>query len=164
MAQCGARVGLSGPQLLAILIELTGARQDAYYPDQFYGIAGLSAAQLTSLLAGGPVGAAQRFLTFSIDRQLTLAGTVLRMPGVVGNPIAIYLTLAAGAAGPTWANAGPTTPGPSPLPCLLQPLSSDGTTLTGAEIAARIAPSTTLIDEFNQRLPSAMGTAAGQPA
>lgn len=160
VAQCATRLAVTPLQMLAILIELTGARQNAYHPEQFYGIANLSVAQLTQVLAGGPDAAAQRFLTFPIDRQLRIASTVVptTTPPVTGNPVAIYLFFATGQAVPNAPTASFTVP--TPLPARLQPLSPNGTTLTGADIAAHIdVRAATLSAEFARRLPSAMGPA-----
>jgi hypothetical protein len=156
--------GLSGPQLMAILLELTGARRVAYHPEGFYGVSNLSAAMLRHWLSVDQFGAAfsgqvsgigsvQDFLSASVYRQLIVTDGCLRANlGGQSGVIPVFLLLATGAVS---ANAGPATTFPAPLPPRLQPLSGDGTTLMGADIAARIAARAALLeDEFARRLPA----------
>jgi hypothetical protein len=152
--------GLSGPEMMAILLELTGARRVAYHPDGFYGISNLSSALLTDWLTvdqstapfSGQVsgiGSIQDFLSASIYRQLVVTDACLKANlGGQSGVIPVFLLLATGTVP---SNAGPATP----LPPRLQPPSGNGTTLTGADVAARIANRVTqLKDEFTHRLPA----------
>ena len=156
--------GLSGPELMAILLELTGARRVAYHPEGFYGVSNLSAAMLNHWLSVDQFGAAfsgqvngigsvQDFLSASVYRQLIVTDGCLRAHlGGQSGVIPVFLLLATGAVP---ANAGPATTFPAPLSPRLQPLSGNGTTLTGADIAARIAARVALLeDEFGRRLPA----------
>jgi hypothetical protein len=151
--------GVTGPEMMAILLELTGARRVAYHPDGFYGISNLSAAMLNHWLSVdqfapalngqlGGIGSVEEFLAASVHRQLVVTDACLRANlGGQSGVIPVFLLLATGAVA---AQAGPTTP----LPPRLQPPSSNGSLLTGADIAARIAARAALInDEFVTRLP-----------
>jgi hypothetical protein len=150
---------VTGPQMMAILLELTGARRVAYHPDGFYGISNLSAALLNHWLSvdqfapafSGQVSgisSVEEFLAASVHRQLVVTDACLQANlGGQSGVIPVFILLATGAVP---ANAGPTTP----LPPRLQPPTGNGPTLTGADIAARIATRTALInDEFFTRLP-----------
>lgn len=151
VADLAGALGVSGPELLAVLLELTGARRDAYHLDGFYGISNLTAAQLT---AGGlpAATATAEFMAMSIRGQLAVTQAYLASlpaPGVRG-VIPGFLTLATGQAHP---GADPSSMLAAPLPPRLAPLSGDGTTVTGADLAARVAARVTdLTGEFNQRL------------
>jgi hypothetical protein len=150
VADLAGALGVSGPELLAILLELTGARRDAYHPDGFYGVSNLTAAQLT--VGGLPAATATaEFMAMSIRRQLAVTRTYLASLPAVSGVIPVFLTLATGQAHPG------TDPVPGPLPARLLPLSGDGTQLTGADAASRVATRLTtttpgLAAEFTQRL------------
>ena len=144
------QLGMGGGQLLAILLELTGARRDAYHPDGFYGISNLTAAQIAAASTTG-VATARQFLASSVAVQLTVTTNYFHTLKNVSTVIPVFLTLATGQ---PWPGATPTTVVPAPLPPRLQPLSTNGTTVTGADVAARISARAALVlDEFNARVP-----------
>jgi hypothetical protein len=147
--------GVSGPQLFAILDELTGARRSAYHPDRadgigqpngFYGISNLTAAQLTA--AGS---SPSKFLAASVHGQLVITAKYLTaLTPAVSGVIPVFLTLATGR---SFAGANAATVLPAPLPARLRPLSSNGTTLTGADVAARVNARTDAVSaEFAHRV------------
>lgn len=139
--------GMSGPQLLAILLELTGARRAAFHTDGFFGISNLTAAQLAATAFPG-AATPKDFLQRSVHVQLDATAKYLAAQGGMTGVVPVFLTLASGA--PTLIS----TPGHTPLPPRLQPLSSDGKTIGPADIFARVNPRVdALTAEFNARLP-----------
>ena len=151
--------GVTGPELMAILLELTGARRTAYHPDGFYGIGNIQERVLEQRLKLGFPGlpairTVQDFMNASAQTQLTMTDAFLDL-GLGGQRgvVPVFLFMATGGLP---ANAGPATVIPAPLPARLLPWSSDGTTLKGSDIAARISKLAGLLaPEFTARLPVA---------
>jgi hypothetical protein len=116
-------IGVSGPQLLAILLELTGARRNAYHSDGCYGISNLTKQQLAAAGLAGEGGVTQ-FVTASMHRQLAVTKDYLTaLTPAVSGVIPVFFTLATG------------------QPCQSATAASviPGTTVTGADVATRIA-------------------------
>jgi hypothetical protein len=134
-------IGVSGPQLLAILLELTGARRNAYHSDGCYGLSNLTKQQLAAAGLAGEGGVTQ-FVTASMHRQLAVTKDYLTaLTPAVSGVIPVFFTLATG------------------QPCQSATAASviPGTTVTGADVATRIANRVDEIaSEFAKRLPDSV--------
>jgi hypothetical protein len=126
--------GVTGPQLFAILVVLTGARPDAYHPDGFYGISNLTERQLKA--AGSNP---KDFMAASMHRQLLITAAYLNtVTPKINGVIPLFLTLA---------NDGALLLSqlPPQLPARLRPFANDGKTITAADITALVNKWTDLV-------------------
>jgi hypothetical protein len=145
--------GVTGPQMMAILLELTGARRTAYHPDGFYGISNLQQARLQAGLQAGnivgnlPIHSVADFMNASAHAQLTVTIGYLNLSFFQHGTVPLFLFLATGQL--------PVTTGPTvPATARLQPWSKDGTSVNLADLAAHLdGRATGLAAEFNARLP-----------
>jgi hypothetical protein len=137
VAQVASSLGVTGPQLLGILLELTGARRNAYHPAGHYGISNLTAAQV----AAGGVADVGDFVTGSVHRQLAVTAAYLSgLTPAVRGVLPVFFTLATGAP-----QSGATTATALPV---------GGATMTGAQANQRVnAWMMDVQQEFAARLP-----------
>jgi len=151
VALLAGSAGVTGPQLLGILLELTGARRNAYHPAGHYGISNLTAAQV----AAGGVACVRDFVNASVHRQLAVTAAYLsaQTPTVSG-VLPVFFTLATGA--------------PQPGGAPPQGLPVGGVTMTGAQANQLINKwALDVQHEFTARLPlkltPTIGVSASNP-
>ncbi|MGO9033704.1 hypothetical protein [Mycobacterium sp.] len=147
VAHLAGSIGVSGPALLGILLELTGARRNAYHPAGHYGISNLTPAQVAAggiadvTEAAGGIADVTDFVNASVHRQLAVTAQYLStLTPAVSGVLPVFFTLATG------------TPQPSVTATTSLPVG--GVPMTGGQATQRINNRVLHVtDEFKARLP-----------
>jgi hypothetical protein len=151
VAHLAGSIGVPGPTLLGILLELTGARRNAYHPAGYYGISNLTPVQVAAggmpaQVAAGGIADMTDFVNASVHRQLAVTAQYLStLKPPVSGMLPVFFTLATG------------TPQPSVTATTTTSLPVGGVPMTAGQATQRINKRASDIQhEFNTRLPASV--------